>query len=70
MFDYSKILGRAKEKGFSQSSLAKELGISANALTNKVKGKSDFKSDEIEKLSFLLNIGMQDIGLYFFTPIG
>lgn len=68
MFDYAKLQGLAKEKGYTQGMLANTLGISENAFSNKINGKNQFKPLEIEKLCYVLDIDRSNIGLYFFTP--
>lgn len=69
MFDYSKLLGRLKEKRHTQAELAKFIGITENCLTNKLKGKSKiaFSSPEIVKICEFLEIDTADINTYFFT---
>ena len=47
--------GKMAEKGYSQTRMAKELGISGKAFYNKMK-KGVFGSDEIEKMVEYLDI--------------
>lgn len=67
MFKFNKLLGRMREVGYSQTAMAKELGISANAFTNKVKGRSNFTQIEILSMCDKLDIDSNQIGAYFFT---
>ena len=67
MFNHGKLLGRMKEKGYSQERLAEYVGISANSLNRKLSGKLDFKASEIEKVSVALDIGNSELYDYFFT---
>lgn len=52
----NKLKGKIVEAGYSQRSLARELGISKNTLNAKVNGKTPFNTVEIEKLCDKLGI--------------
>ena len=67
MFTYSKLLGRMTEKGYTQGMLARSLGISENAFTNKIKGRSSFNSNEIAVICQKLDISNSEIGDIFFV---
>ena len=67
MFNYSKLLGRMKEKGYTQGALAQALNISANSFTNKLHGKSSFSNTEIKIICDVLEISNIQVGSYFFT---
>lgn len=67
MLDYSKLLGRIKEKDYTQKSLASEIGISESQLCLKLKGNYPFKQSDIQKICACLEIDPKDIGIYFFT---
>ena len=64
-FDYSQLIGRMAEKGFTRARLAACLGITPHTLSNKLKGRGYFTQDEIIKLCKWLVI--DDICGYFFT---
>ena len=66
-FDYSKLLGRIKEKGMTQESLSKELGIALSSLNLKLTNKAYFKQQEIRRICEILEIEDSEVGLYFFT---
>lgn len=66
-FDYAKLLGRMREKGFTQESLAKEIGINESTLNSKLKNRSYFNAREIDKTCEVLNIPIEEIGTYFYT---
>ena len=51
--------------GYTQKSLAKELGISSTSFSYKLHNKSDFKATEIDMLSERLEIANKDE--YFFN---
>ena len=52
----NKLKGKIVEAGYSQRSLAAELGMSKNTLNSKVNGKIPFNTDEIEKICEKLGI--------------
>lgn len=66
-FDYSKLLGRIKEKGFTQESLAKHIGITPGVMSLKLNNQSPFKQKEMFLICDALEISISDIGEYFFT---
>ena len=65
-FDYERLYGRMKSKGFNQSSLARTIGISPSSLTNKLKGVP-FRQDEMMKICETLEIDDKELASYFFT---
>lgn len=70
MFDYSKLTGRIIEKFGTRRDFAKAVGISENAMSQKLSGKMKISTDDIKlwcKPEFL-DIPCEQIGLYFFTP--
>lgn len=66
-FDYSKLLGRIKECGFTQETLAKHIGIAESSMCLKLNNKANFKQCEIFLISNALEIESDEIGVYFFT---
>ena len=66
-FDYSKLLGRIKEKGFTQETFAKAIGISVSTLSLKLSNKAYFKQCEMDKACKVLGFDKAEIGVYFFT---
>ncbi len=67
-FDYPKLLGRIKEYGFTQESIALEIGMAVSTLSFKLNNKAFFTQKEIRKICDLLEIEIAEIGIYFFTP--
>ena len=67
-FDYSKLLGRIKECGFTQETLAKHIGIAESSMCLKLNNKANFRHSEIYLICKALGIGNSEIGVYFFTP--
>ena len=66
MFDYSKLLGRLKEKGLTQDKFAELLGMSGTTLSKKLNGKSEWTQAEINKACEILEINPEEIPVYFF----
>ena len=66
-FDYSKLLGRIKECGYTQEELAEEIGITKATMSLKLNNKAFFTHPEIEKIRKILRIARDEVGLYFFT---
>ena len=66
--DYSKLKGRIIECGFTQKSLAEEIGTSESQFCLKLTGKYPFKQMEIDRICDALKIEVSKIGVYFFSP--
>ena len=65
IFDYSKLLGKIKEKGYTQKEIAEKINICETTFISKLKGKRYFTSQEIYVLSDILECN--DIKQYFFN---
>lgn len=66
-FNYSKLLGRMRECGFTQEQLAKAIGINKGTLSAKVNNRFSFSQEEILAICKLLNIPVCEIGEYFYA---
>lgn len=66
-FDHSKLLGKMRECGYTQEKLAEAIQMNKGTLNAKLKNKSHFTSQEMNKISKLLNIPADEIGIYFFA---
>lgn len=66
-FDYSKLLGRIKEKFGTQEKLAEKSQMSLVSLNKKLNNVVDFTQSDIYCLSELLEIEELEIGKYFFN---
>lgn len=66
-YDYSRLLGKMREQGFTQEKLAKSIGISACSLNLTLNNKRDFRQDEILKIGQFLHISSDDFSAYFFN---
>lgn len=65
-YDYSKLLGRIKEKCNSNAIFAVQMGISERTLCLKLNNKVDFRQKEISKACDILKIANDEICYYFF----
>ena len=66
-YDYSKLLGKIKEKGLTQENLAKKIGITPGSMSEKLNNKAYFKQKEIFMIIQILGISISEVGEYFFT---
>lgn len=67
VYDYSKLLGRMREKDYTQSTLSKAVGMSEVSLNVKLGNKVNFKQSEITRICNALDIAADNIPLYFFA---
>ena len=67
MFNHAKLLGRIKERGFTQGIVAEKIGMTQGTFGKKIKNESRFSTDEIDSICELLDISPDEIGVYFFT---
>lgn len=66
-YNYQKLLGKMKEKGYTQEQLAQRIGISPCTLNLKLNNKNDFRQDEILSISKELGIPGERFEEYFFA---
>ena len=66
--DYSKLLGRIRELGHTQKSVAEAAKMSEGQFCQKLAGNYPFKQTDIQRLCECLDIPAQEIGDYFFNP--
>lgn len=66
-YDYSRLLGRMKERGFTQNELSKRLGMCETTLNLSLNNRRDFKQEEMLCACEVLNIPTEKIPDYFFT---
>jgi len=66
-YDYSKLLGRIKEKFGRQDIFAKEMGLSERTISLKLNNKMAWKQPEMERAAKILDFPISDIQVYFFT---
>jgi transcriptional regulator with XRE-family HTH domain len=65
-FDFSKLKGLIREKGYTQEEIAKIIGINPATLSIKISGQG-FRQSEIRTMALILGITFDEIGEYFFT---
>ena len=63
----NKLRGRIVEKYRGMKNFAKALNITNVTLSNKINGKATLNEKDIIKMSTLLDIPFEEIGVYFFT---
>lgn len=66
-FEYSKLLGRIKEKYSTQANFAKVMDLSERSISQKINGKCGWKQQEIARACRVLNIEVENIPEFFFT---
>lgn len=65
-FDYSKLRGKIREKGYTQEEIAKKIGIDKSTLSLRLNNQSLFIQDEIFEMVKILDISAEEIKPYFF----
>lgn len=65
-FNYSKLLGRMREFGYTQERLAQAIGLSKGALSAKLNNQFYFTAGDMYAICEVLNIPICEIGKYFF----
>ena len=65
-FKYAKLRARIKEKFATEGNFAEALGMSQNSVSRKFNDKVQFSSNDIRTWCDLLDIPIEDAGLYFF----
>lgn len=66
-FNYSKLLGKIKERGLTHEQLAKAIGKNKSTLSTKLNGQFAFTTKEIDDICKILDISNNEIGEYFFA---
>lgn len=67
VMDYSKLMGKMRERRVTQDALASSIGMSRQQMNNKLNGRSPFKQSDIKEICALLDIPLEEVGIYFFT---
>ena len=65
--DYSALVLKIRSKYLKFEDFANDLGINLVTLGNKLKGKTDWKREEMIKAAELLDLTPEEILLYFFN---
>ncbi|MDU5281931.1 MAG: DUF739 family protein [Dialister sp.] len=69
LYDYRKLRGLIKTQYQSESEFAKNVGINRSTLSLKLSNERDFTKSDIQKICNQLSIPLNEVGLYFFTPL-
>lgn len=67
-YNYAKLRGRMAEKGENIESLSRKIGIVSQTLRQRLKGRRYFTQDEIANICVILDIDVDEIPFFFFTP--
>jgi hypothetical protein len=67
VFNYGKLLGKIKENGLTQKSVAFALKADEGTISSKFKNRVSFTQSEIDGICELLDIPNEEIGAYFFA---
>ena len=66
-YNYSKLLGRIRERGLTQEQLAKAIGKNKSTISAKVNNQFSFTQEEMDAICKVLDISNDEIGEYFFA---
>lgn len=66
IYDYSKLLGKIKEKYGTQKEFAKALGVGNTSLSQRLNNHLEWTQDEMKKTMILFNEPLNKINEYFF----
>lgn len=67
MINTQMLKSKIDESGYKQIYIAKQLGISNQCLSGKIKNKTEFTGSQIQALCILLNIDVQQKEQIFFA---
>lgn len=65
--NYSKLLGRIRERGLTQEQLAKAIGKNKSTISAKINNQFSFTQEEMDAICRVLDIPNTEIGEYFFA---
>lgn len=68
-YDYSKLLGKIKEVCRTQAAFGNMMGWSERTTSLKLNNERDWKKSEMDKACTILGIPMEELTIYFFTPV-
>lgn len=64
--NYPELKAAISRSGLSRGQIAGHLGLSENAVYNKLSGKSEFKGSEIKTMARLLSLSASAVNFIFF----
>lgn len=68
MFDTTKLRAKMVEKFHSVSKFATHMGVAVQTVIAKLNGKREITKSDVCEWSAALEIPVDEIGVYFFTP--
>lgn len=68
-FDYARLRGRIREVCDTQDRFSELMGMSKATISAKLNNKSEFSQPEIVRAVKILDLRVDEISLYFFTPL-
>ena len=68
-FNYNKLIGRIIEQYGTRGRFAAAMGMAESVLSSRLNQQINFSMEEISRAVELLGLTLEDIGLYFFTPM-
>lgn len=66
---YAKLKGRIREMYGTDAAFSAAVGINKSTLSKKLNNKSDWSRREMEAACKALDISLEDMVAYFFTPV-
>ena len=68
-FDDNKLRGRIREVYGTETLFAQDMGLSRTSISLRLNNLAEFSSAEMVKAADLLSFPLEEIHLYFFTPM-
>ena len=68
-FDYSRLRGKIREVCDTQDRFSELMGMSKTTVSAKLNNKSEFSQPEIVRAVKILDLRVDEISQYFFTPL-
>lgn len=66
-YSYIKLKKRIKDLYGSQVNFSNEIGLSKNAVSKKLRGKTEFSQSDVRQWAELLGIDRSEYGEFFYT---
>ena len=66
-YNYAKLLGKIKERGYTQEKLAKAIKISATTMNKRLNNELDFRQSEMKEILQVLGEPLSTVSSYFFV---
>ncbi len=66
-YSYIKLKKRIKDLYGSQVNFSNEIGLSKNAVSKKLRGKTEFSQSDVQQWAEVLGINKNEYGEFFYT---